>query len=141
MRHLLTHASGISGDVFHRYRPRRRLPGAVRRPAQGRRAEPPAGRDLLALQLGLHRGRSVIEKLTGKSWDTALREPPLTPLGLDHTVTLPEEALPHRAAVGHRSSGDGEPGPAPVWVLPRSMGPAGLVTAPAEDVWPSPGGI
>ncbi|MFG2227766.1 serine hydrolase domain-containing protein [Streptomyces sp. NPDC048644] len=76
----------------------------------------------------------MIEKLTGKSWDVALRERLFTPLGLSHTVTLPEEALLFRAAVGHLSSGSREPESAPVWGLPRSVGPAGLLSAAASDV-------
>ena len=53
-----------------------------------------------------------------------------TPLGLSHTVTLPEEAILHSAAVGHNEV-EGEQVPTPVWVLPRSVGPAGLVTPEA----------
>ena len=49
----------------------------------------------------------VIEKLTGGTWDAALRERIFTPLGLQHTVTLPEDALLYRAAVGHVAEGDG----------------------------------
>ena len=51
----------------------------------------------------------MIEKVTGKTWDAAVRERLFTPLGLTHTVTLPEEALLFRAAVGHL----GEETPAP----------------------------
>jgi hypothetical protein len=54
-------------------------------------------------------------------------------LGLDHTITLPEEALLYRAAVGHISVGAEEPYPAPAWMLPRAVGPAGLITAAARD--------
>ncbi|MGH3369714.1 MAG: serine hydrolase domain-containing protein, partial [Nocardioidaceae bacterium] len=76
----------------------------------------------------------MIEKLTGQTWDQALRERLFTPLGLAHTVTLPEEALLFRAAVGHVAEGDEEPRPALVWGLQRSAGPAGLITASAADV-------
>jgi hypothetical protein len=74
----------------------------------------------------------VIEKLTGTSWDAAMRERLFTPLGLRHTVTLPEEALMFRTAVGH--VGTDPPVTAPIWGLPRSMGPAGLICATAADV-------
>jgi hypothetical protein len=57
-----------------------------------------------------------------------------TPLGLSRTVTLPEEALLHRTAVGHVGEGAGEPARAPVWTLPRSLGPAGQINATAADV-------
>jgi hypothetical protein len=76
----------------------------------------------------------MIEKVTGQTWDAALRERLFTPLGLSRTVTLPEEALLHRAAVGHDAAGGGDPEPVPVWGLPRSAGPAGLISAAAEDV-------
>jgi hypothetical protein len=75
----------------------------------------------------------VIEKLTGGTWDAAMRERLFTPLGLQRTVTLPEEALLHRTAVGHIEAGD-EQVRAPVWMLPRPLGPAGLISATAADV-------
>jgi hypothetical protein len=71
----------------------------------------------------------VIEKVTGKTWDAAMRERLFTPLGLTHTTTLPEEALLFAAAVGHEKQE-----PVKVWGLPRSVGPAGLITATASDV-------
>jgi CubicO group peptidase (beta-lactamase class C family) len=71
----------------------------------------------------------IIEVITGKSWDAFLRERLITPLGLTHTNTLPEEAIMFRAAVGH--VGDNV---APAWVLPRSAGPAGLINATATDL-------
>jgi CubicO group peptidase (beta-lactamase class C family) len=73
----------------------------------------------------------VIEVLDGREWDASLRERLIRPLTLAQTVTLPEEAILHRAAVGHRA----DPSRAvPVWSLPRSIGPAGGITASARDV-------
>jgi hypothetical protein len=62
-----------------------------------------------------------------------MRDRLFTPLGLAHTVTLPEEALLFAAAVGHDER-DGDLVPAPAWGLPRSIGPAGLVTSTVADV-------
>ena len=53
IRHLLTHTSGIDGDVFTDTGRGRRLPGEVRRPAGRGGAEPPPRRDLVLLQLRL----------------------------------------------------------------------------------------
>ncbi len=53
----------------------------------------------------------AIEVLTGMTWDAALRERLLDPLGLHATVTLPEETP----------------------LLPRSAGPAELIWATAAD--------
>jgi hypothetical protein len=75
----------------------------------------------------------VIEKLTGLTWDAALREKLFAPLGLGHTVTLPEEALLFRTAAGHVDT-KAEPVLAPVWQLPRSLGPAGLINSIPADV-------
>jgi hypothetical protein len=63
-----------------------------------------------------------------------MREWLFAPLALTHALTLPEEALLFRAAVGHVSVDGSAPTRAPVWQLPRSLGPAGLITATVADV-------
>jgi hypothetical protein len=63
-----------------------------------------------------------------------MRERLFAPLGLTHTVTLPEEALLYAAAVGHVGEGGAEPSRAPAWGLPRAVGPAGLITSTVRDV-------
>ncbi|HEV8462154.1 MAG TPA: serine hydrolase domain-containing protein, partial [Gaiellaceae bacterium] len=77
----------------------------------------------------------VIEKLTDGTWDAAIQSRLVQPLGLAHTGTLPEEALLHRAAVGHIKSPEGETMRAPsAWGLPRTAGPAGLISSTVGDV-------
>jgi dipeptidyl aminopeptidase/acylaminoacyl peptidase/CubicO group peptidase (beta-lactamase class C family) len=135
MRHLLTHTSGIDGDVFtdtgrgddvlERY------VAALADVAQ----TTPLGAVFSYCNSGFVLAGRVVEVLTGKSWDTVLRERIVDPLGLTGTGTLPEEALLHRAAVGHVAPGPGaQPERVGTWMLPRSLGPAGLVTATAADV-------
>ncbi|HEY4459112.1 MAG TPA: serine hydrolase [Pseudonocardiaceae bacterium] len=131
-RHLLTHTSGIDGDVFT---DTGRGDDAVERyvasladAAQNH----PLGATWSYCNSGFVIAGRIIEQLTGLTWDAALRERLITPLGLAHTVTLPEEALLHRAAVGH--VGDTELARAPVWSLPHGMGPAGLITSTVADV-------
>ena len=63
----------------------------------------------------------IIEVLDGQSWDESLQARLAGPLALTKTVTLPEEAILHRTAVGHQVSGI----PVRTWSLPRSVGPAG----------------
>jgi hypothetical protein len=62
-----------------------------------------------------------------------MKERLFAPLGLTHTTTLPEEAMVFGHAMGHLKGGD-DPQVAPVWGLPRSVGPAGLITSRPEDV-------
>jgi CubicO group peptidase (beta-lactamase class C family) len=134
MRHLLTHTSGIDGDVFtdtgrgddclEKY------VAALDEVAQNH----PLGATWSYCNSGFSLIGRVIEKLTDGTWDKAMRERIFVPLGLQHTVTLPEEVLLHRSAVGHVAEGTAEPSRAPVWGLPRSLGPAGLINATAADV-------
>jgi dipeptidyl aminopeptidase/acylaminoacyl peptidase/CubicO group peptidase (beta-lactamase class C family) len=134
MRHLLTHTSGIDGDVFtdtgrgddciEKY--------VARLDEVGQNH--PLGATWSYCNAGFILVGRVIEQITGQTWDDALRERLFTPLQLKHTITLPEEALLHRTAVGHVAEGGGDPTRAPVWGLPRSVGPAGLIGASPADV-------
>ncbi|MFE6082825.1 serine hydrolase domain-containing protein [Streptomyces virginiae] len=77
----------------------------------------------------------VVEVLTGRTWDQALKERLVAPLNLTHTMTLPEEALAFRTAMGHLPGEGPDPEPAPAWdMMPRSAGPYGRVLATAADV-------
>ena len=128
--HLLSHTSGIDGDIFtdtgrgddcvERY------VGLLDRASS---AFPP-GRAFSYCNSGWVLLGRIIEVLDGRSWDESLRERLCEPLELTRTVTLPEEAILHRAAVGHRPGG----ARVQVWGLPRSFGPAGLITAAAHDL-------
>ena len=133
MRHLLTHTSGIDGDVFT---DTGRGDDCVEKYVEllaDVKQNHPLGVTWSYCNSGFALAGRVIEKLTGLTWDTALRDKILTPLGLAHTVTLPEEALLFRAAVGHVEA-DGRQRLAPVWMLPRSVGPAGLICSTPADV-------
>jgi CubicO group peptidase (beta-lactamase class C family) len=131
IRHLLTHTSGIDGDIFT---DTGRGADCVERYAAGLAQATltyPPGRAYSYCNSGFVLLGRVIEVLDGREWDASLRERLIRPLRLAQTVTLPEEAILHRAAVGHRA----DPGrPVSVWSLPRCMGPAGGITASARDV-------
>jgi CubicO group peptidase (beta-lactamase class C family) len=128
--HLLTHTSGIDGDIFtdtgrgddclERY------VGLLNRACS---AFPPGAAYSYCNSGWVVLGR-IIEVLDGRSWDKSLRERLCGPLELTQTVTLPEEAILFRAAVGHRRGGVR----VQVWGLPRSVGPASLITAAPHDL-------
>jgi CubicO group peptidase (beta-lactamase class C family) len=133
IRHLLTHTSGIDGDIFtdtgrggdcvERYA------GEL---AQAARIFPPGAAYSYCNSGFVLLGR-IIEVIDGREWDDSLRERLIGPLRLEQTVTLPEQAILHRAATGHRQRPHRSE-PVSVWGLPRSVGPAGLITASARDV-------
>lgn len=137
IRHLLTHNSGLTSDGFF---------------------DPGRGDDCLAKYVNLCNEQEVsdfqpgtvvsysntgynllgriIEVLTQQIWDEALIEQLLTPLGLAYTVTLPEEALKFRTAMGHIGTKGQTPDPVPYWnVLPRAAGPSGsAICASSGDI-------
>lgn len=75
----------------------------------------------------------IIEKLTGKTYETAMRELLLAPLGLDDTLFRMTEIMTRRFAVGHTQDDDGTITPARMWAIPRGNGPAGGMSATAAD--------
>jgi CubicO group peptidase (beta-lactamase class C family) len=77
----------------------------------------------------------IVEVLTGRTWDQALKERVFQPLGLTRSMTLPDEALGFRAAMSHLGEPGAFPEPAPAWdLIPRAAGPGARVIASAGDV-------
>ncbi|HEY3749795.1 MAG TPA: serine hydrolase, partial [Pseudonocardiaceae bacterium] len=134
LRHLLTHTSGIDGDVFtdtgRGDDALEKYVGVLADAAQNH----PLGATWSYCNSGFSLVGRLIEKVTGQTWDVAIRERLFTPLGLTHTVTLPEEALLFGAAVGHIAETGADLRKAPAWGLPRAVGPAGLITSRVRDV-------
>ena len=131
-RHLLTHTSGFAGDAFMATS---RGDDAVARfvvevlPTLDQEVEPGAGFSYNNSGFVVL-GRIVEVLRDGKPFHELVKEHIGTPLGLKHLATIPDEALLHRAALGHISLKEGEPmEAAPVWSLVHAMGPAGSMLA------------
>ncbi|MEU4223111.1 serine hydrolase domain-containing protein [Nonomuraea sp. NPDC026600] len=129
VRHLLSHTSGIDGDLFL---DTGRGDDCVEKYVQAcadLAQNHPLGGTQSYCNSGFSIAGRILEKLEGKRWDDVLREQIVEPLGLTHTWTLPEDVLRFRAAMGHA---DGKT--ASVWGLMRSAGPAGLICSRPADV-------
>ncbi|MFC4118049.1 serine hydrolase domain-containing protein [Nonomuraea zeae] len=130
VRQLLSHTGGVTNDFAH---DSGRGDDCLAKYVEAARDVPldcPPGTAFSYGSLGYVVLGRIIEVLTGKTWDQALKDMLFTPLGLEHSMTLPEEALRFRAAMGHLG---GEP--APAWdLMPRSAGPYGRVIVSAGDV-------
>ncbi|WP_078589278.1 MULTISPECIES: serine hydrolase domain-containing protein [Streptomyces] len=134
-RQLLNHTSGIEGDYVN---DTGRGDDCLARYIEGVRTvgltNPPGATVSYSSTAYNVLGR-IVEVVTGGTWDEALRELLTGPLGLEHTMTLPEEVLRFRAAMGHMADPGEEPVPTPLWnMLPRSAGPYGGICATAADV-------
>jgi CubicO group peptidase (beta-lactamase class C family) len=78
----------------------------------------------------------VIEAVTGQTYEAAVTELVLTPLGLTQSSFFPEEIMTEAFAVGHGAPPDdpnGEPVVLAPWALPRSANPAGGLIASLSD--------
>lgn len=130
VRHLLTHTSGIDGDLFL---DTGRGDDCVEKYVEAcadLAQNHPLGATQSYCNSGFVIAGRILEVLEGKTWDAVLRENICEPLGLTHTWTLPEDVLRFNAAMGHVENG----ATAPVWGLMRSVGPAGLICARPKDV-------
>ncbi|UNO41131.1 serine hydrolase domain-containing protein [Streptomyces sp. MST-110588] len=134
-RQLLSHTSGLTCDFTH---DSGRGDDCLARYVEAAKTvalDCPPGTAVSYSSVGYNVLGRIVEVLTGRTWDEALKELLLTPLGLTHTMTLPEEALRFRAAMGHLGEPGTDPDPAPAWdLMPRSAGPYGRVIASAADV-------
>ena len=134
MRHLLTHTSGIDGDVFtDTGRGDDCLEKYVELLADVAQNHP-LGATWSYCNSGFSLLGRVIEKLTGETWDEAMRERLFTPLGLTAHDHAARGGAPAPAPPSATSSRRASRSPRPVWELPRSLGPAGLITATVADV-------
>ena len=130
IEHLLTHTSGIEGDVFiDTGRGDDCLERFVARLAGVKSVYPP-GEAFSYANTGFQLLGRIIEVIDSQTWDNALRTRLTTPLGLTRTVTLPEDAIVHRVAAGHDDDGN----LITFWTGPRCDGPAGAVTCDAHDL-------
>ncbi|MGO4105506.1 serine hydrolase domain-containing protein [Leifsonia sp. YAF41] len=132
MRHLLTHSSGIDGDLFT---DTGRGDDCVEKYV----ATLPTAEQIFSPGLtwsycntGFVIAGRVVEVLRGMTWDAALAAYILARLELTATTTLPEQTALHSFAVGHVGVG-AACDVTDVFLFPRSVGPAGLITASTGD--------
>ncbi|WP_144874734.1 serine hydrolase [Microbacterium sp. 1.5R] len=136
VRHLLSHRSGIEGDIFtDTGRGDDAVEKYIALLAEAAQIFTPGSLFSYSNAGYVVLGR-LIERLRDTTWEQALLTHLATPLGLGSVSPSPYEAILHRVAVGHVDAGDGgEPQPAPFWAMARSNEPAGSMLAmTAEDL-------
>ncbi|MFD8970401.1 serine hydrolase domain-containing protein [Streptomyces sp. NPDC059568] len=133
VRHLLTHTSGIDGDIMT---DTGRGDDALAKYVAALdtvQQNHPLGATWSYCNSGYIMLGRIIEVVTGRTWDAAIKEKLFTPLGLATATTLPEEAIVFAHSVGHFAGGE-NPVPASTWAIPRSSGPAGGINASTAEV-------
>lgn len=131
---LLNHTAGWSGDRLGETRDRG--DGALRRfidQLSDLEQEFPVGEGMSYNNASLSVAGRIIEVVTGKTFEEALTELVLTPLGMEHSLFFPEDVMTYRFVVGHVPVGD-EMVIARPWNMPRAGAPAGGIAANAGDL-------
>lgn len=136
VRQLLTHSGGFFGDADE---PPGEGEDAVRQTVAsyaGLHQLHPPGRLFSYSNAGFNVLGRMVECLTTLTWDDALQQRLIEPLGLRHTHTRLERAATHLLAVGHEPKGPDTLSlePVSVWLDPRGSGPCGgtLATTAAD---------
>jgi CubicO group peptidase (beta-lactamase class C family) len=134
-RHLLTHTSGISGDIeFPPGRGDDALQKWVARLVDVQPLFSPGVTHSYS-NAGFNVLGRLVEFILGMTWEDALREKLTAPLGLRDTVTFPEDVLPKLHALGHRTDAEkGELTPIETWDADRGSAPCGEISATATDL-------
>jgi CubicO group peptidase (beta-lactamase class C family) len=135
IRHLLTHTSGIEGDVFDDVGEN----GDALERYVAAMADIGTVHDLEETWSYCNSGfvalGRLIEVVRETSWEAAVQTHLAEPLGMAAVATRAGQAILHRVAVGHRPDPEtGEVSVVPVWSLPQALAPAGLVTCSVGDL-------
>jgi CubicO group peptidase (beta-lactamase class C family) len=133
IRHLLTHTAGWEGDVFDDTGAGDdALAKYVAKMAELKQLAP-LGTVFSYCNSGFSLAGYIIEVVTGKSYQAALKDLVLEPLGMKNSYFVPGDMMTHRFAVGHNVTEDGAKVVRP-WPLPRSAWPAGGITCHVKDL-------
>lgn len=123
---LVNHQSGIDGVIIPDRGPdRERILDAVLHFTDlGQVHEP--GADVSYCNVACVIAGYLCERVKGKSWYTLVEEQIFKPLGMDHAIVQPANALLHRSSVGHYlDPATGKPVRTSFPFLPQSFAPAG----------------
>lgn len=132
MRHLLSHTGGWDGDFFP---DTGNGDDALARYVKLMADLPqltPLGTILSYNNAAFSLAGRVVEVVTGKTYEAALDELVLAPLGLKHSFLFPPDVMTHSFAVGHTTIADKTIVLRP-WQLTRASGPAGRISASMID--------
>ncbi len=136
VRHLVTHTAGWYGDDFTDTGDGDDAVKAYVAEMADLPQIAPLGAFFSYNNAALVAAGRVVEVVTGQTYEAAIGELVLQPLGLEENFFFPKEIMTKAFAVGHAPPKD-DPEGAPVvsepWALPRAMHPAGGVISNISD--------
>jgi len=130
---LLNHTAGWDGDFFEDTGDGDdALARFVERMATLQQLTPP-GFIVSYNNASLSLAGRIIEKVTGSTYERAIKDLVLDPIGLNETLFFPNDIMSRRFVVGHRRETDGRIRVLRPWAMPRSGNAMGGLSASAPD--------
>ncbi len=133
LRHILTHTGGWVGDYFDDTGTGDDASAKYVANMADLEQLAPLGSVFSYNNSGFCLAGYIIEQITGQSYQAALKELVLDPLGLENCYFDPGDVMTHRFAVGHQVQGPQAQVARP-WPLPRAVYPAGGITCHVKDL-------
>jgi CubicO group peptidase (beta-lactamase class C family) len=130
---LLNHTAGWSGDFMEDMGPGDDALERFVAAMEGIDQVTPLGSTVSYNNASLCLAGRVIEKVTGSTYERAISDLLLEPLGMTSTWFFPADVMTRRFVVGHNRHEDGRITVARPWAMPRSTAPAGGMVANAKD--------
>lgn len=136
LRQLLSHQSGIFGDYYDDFGMGDDALARCVASFHTLRQFTAPGELWAYCSSGFMLAGRVVEVVTGKPFETAMRERIFAPLGLDHSFIFAHEAIVYSTAVGHslKTPGGDEHEVRRKYLLPRNVAPAGGVISNVGDL-------
>ncbi|MCC7358305.1 MAG: beta-lactamase family protein [Anaerolineales bacterium] len=136
LRHIFTHTGGWLGDCFDDPGPG---DDALERIVLRLEYLPqltPLGEVWSYCNAGFYLAGRAIEVVTGQTYEAAVSDLVLAPIGLRRSFYFAEDAITYRVAAGHRAVYDkaGTPEVARPWGLARAVNPAGGLVSSVDDM-------
>jgi CubicO group peptidase (beta-lactamase class C family) len=129
---LLNHTAGWSGDLHENTGDGDDARVRFLDVLAGAEQNSPPGKEASYNNAAVNLAGLVIERVTGQTYEAAVKELLLDPLGLDSSYFFLNDVISRRFAVGHRKRNE-QVGVARPYGLPRSVAPAGGIISIAAD--------
>ena len=133
MRHLLTHTGGWVGDYFNDFGLGDDALARMVQQVAGLAQLTPLGQVWSYNNAGFYLAGRVLELVTGQTFEQAMQQLLLDPLGLTSSYFFAHDLITHRFAVGHKVVA-GQPKVARPWAIGRAAHPAGGIVSSMKDL-------
>lgn len=137
LRHVFTHTGGWVGDYFDDAGMGDEALAIVVGRMHALAQETPLGAVWSYNNAGFYIAGRVLEVLTGQTFEEAVRELVLDPLGMKHSFYFARDAITYRVSAGHDAVFPGEERSAQVlrpWWLARASNPLGGLVCSLQDL-------